>query len=347
MKNKKSGLATHWYILIIFFFIGLGTFFYYYTISSTKIPTRFLGEFQFNLIKNFQKAEKALFYIDQSVKYAAYQTIYDLGQKGGYEEPDCGDYYGYAYWINFDEENNIKRCYPEKGDIEKVKESFKSIFNENFNTYLIKYPDVKIQKNNYDLSLKKEDIKLEIIGKAITKLVFNIVKEEEDFSGKAEESLEITIPEKLESCILDGIYDEEKGKKIVEVAKNYESEYIDLPYVWGGENKEEGGFDCSGFVYGVFKDSDICGFNYRLTARDYERSYGKEIPYEELEPGDLIFIDNDKNDVVDHVAIYAGENKIIHSSSKNDGIKEEKIPEKYKEKIYSVKRYALKQEAIT
>lgn len=342
MKGKKAFMfeGVMFFIILILLITAFLTLYK----KQNKFPEGYMiGERQFGLIKTYQKAEQALFYIDQSAKYSAYQTIYDLGQKGGYETSDCGDYFGYNLWVSLDDKKNPKECYPEK----EYAESFKSIFSKNLDEYLVRYPDVKIPKDNYDFSLKIENNKLEIIGKAIAKLVFNIIKEEETFSFTAEESLDIALPEKSEACILDGTYDDDKGEKIVDVARNYEKEYGDLPYVWGGESEEEGGFDCSGFVYSVFKDSNICGFDYRLTARDYEKSCGKEISYSELEPGDLIFIDYNKNDVVDHVTIYLGNDNIIHSSSSNKGIKEEKIPKEYKERIYSAKRYALKQEVAT
>ena len=172
MKNRKAGLAIHWYILIIFFFIGLGTFFYYYATSSVKIPTRFIGEFQFNLIKNFQNSEKALFYIDQSAKYASYQAIYELGQKGGYEKSDCDSYLGYNIWIDFDDKENLIECYPKT---EGIEDNLKSIFKKNLDGYLVKYPDVLIPQDNYQVSFKG---KLNIIGEAIRNIIINIGEEE-------------------------------------------------------------------------------------------------------------------------------------------------------------------------
>ena len=340
IKSKKAVMFEG--VMFFIILILLTTAFITLYKKQDKFPEGYrIGERQFGLINTYQEAERALFYIDQSAKYAAYKSIYDLGQKGGYEIPDCGRYPGYNLWVGLDDESGLKECYPEEG----IEKSFNSIFNKNLNTYLIKYPNVKIPRNNYDILLKTGETKLEILGKAKVKSVFSISKIE-DFSGKAEESLEIKIPEKLEACIFDGVYDKDKGEQIIEIARTYGREYEDLPYVWGGESEEEGGFDCSGFVYSVFRDSGVCGFNYRLTARDYEKLYGLPIyDISKLEPGDLIFIDHDKNDVVDHVAIYSDNGNIIHSSSKNNGIKEEKIPESYKERIYSARRYAIKQEA--
>ena len=48
---------------------------------------------------------------------------------------------------------------------------------------------------------------------------------------------------------------------------NKAKKYVGKPYVWGGESDAEGGFDCSGYVFNVLKDS---GFPVgRLTAQGY------------------------------------------------------------------------------
>lgn len=339
-SNKKGSFFT--LIIVVLLVVILTTAFF--ALRKKQDPSdRFIGERQYGLINTYQEGEKALFYIDQSAKYSAQQAIYELGQRGGHENPNCGNYSGYSLWNT--ETKKIDECFP------NYKENFKSVFNKNLNSYLTKHPDVKIPKNNYNFLLKNENNNLEIIGKATTKLFLNIVKDREIDYFKAEEALDIKAPEKIETCILDETYKEKKQKKIVETAKKYQEDYSGLPYRWGGESEEEGGFDCSGFIYKVFKDSDVCGFSYRLTARQYEQFYGRKMLFEtydaaRLLPGDVMFIDWDQNGVVDHAAIYIGDDKIIHSSSKNNGIKEEKIPESYKERLFSVKRYDSK-EAIT
>lgn len=84
--------------------------------------------------------------------------------------------------------------------------------------------------------------------------------------------------------------------------------YLGKPYVWGGESMEEGGYDCSGYVYNVLRDS---GFKVnRTTANDY-RNIGKEIPASQKQKGDLLFFG--KNDRATHIAIYAGDNGMYES----------------------------------
>lgn len=91
--------------------------------------------------------------------------------------------------------------------------------------------------------------------------------------------------------------------------------YLGTPYVWGGESMEEGGMDCSGFVYNALKDA---GYKVgRTTAQGY-RSQGTAVSKGEMQPGDLIFFgSNPKN--ASHIGIYIGNGQMIHSAggSKN------------------------------
>lgn len=100
------------------------------------------------------------------------------------------------------------------------------------------------------------------------------------------------------------------GNTIADAAQKY----IGTPYVWGGESMDEGGMDCSGFVYNALKDA---GYNVgRTTAQGY-RSGGTKVSKSEMQPGDLIFYG--KNGEASHIGIYIGNGQMIHSSggSKN------------------------------
>ncbi len=103
----------------------------------------------------------------------------------------------------------------------------------------------------------------------------------------------------------------ETGNTIADAAQKY----IGTPYVWGGESMDEGGMDCSGFVYNALKDA---GYDVgRTTAQGY-RNYGNSVSKSDMQPGDLIFFGNNSNDA-SHIGIYIGNGQMIHSSggSKN------------------------------
>lgn len=100
------------------------------------------------------------------------------------------------------------------------------------------------------------------------------------------------------------------GNKLVDGAMAY----LGTPYVYGGESMQEGGMDCSGFVYNALKDA---GYKVgRDTAQGY-RSYGKFVSKSNMQPGDLIFFGSNGN--ASHIGIYIGNGQMIHSSgsSKN------------------------------
>ena len=92
--------------------------------------------------------------------------------------------------------------------------------------------------------------------------------------------------------------------------------YIGVPYKWGGSTPS--GFDCSGFVQYVYRDQ---GVSLPRTSRQMAHA-GAEVPADIswLREGDLmLFASNGSR--IDHVAIYAGDNRIIHSSSSGNGVR--------------------------
>lgn len=86
------------------------------------------------------------------------------------------------------------------------------------------------------------------------------------------------------------------------------------PYAWGGTSLTKGA-DCSGFTQSVFKSQ---GINLPRTSKSQAKG-GRMVPLNKLNPGDLIFYR--KNGNVNHVALYIGNNKVIHASSPKSGIK--------------------------
>lgn len=102
-----------------------------------------LGETQIELIQNYVKGEKILFYVDQAAKYSVYRAVYDLSLNGGFFDYKCGNYKGYGLWQN--ETETIDYCLPD------YKNSFGRFINTRLDSYLSKeILDVNIPTNNYD-----------------------------------------------------------------------------------------------------------------------------------------------------------------------------------------------------
>ncbi|MCM1063966.1 MAG: NlpC/P60 family protein [Eubacterium sp.] len=107
------------------------------------------------------------------------------------------------------------------------------------------------------------------------------------------------------TAVINAASGSDLGKQIA----NYACQYIGNPYVAGGTSLTQGA-DCSGFTYRVYADY---GYSLPRTSSQ-QRSAGTGVSYEEAQPGDLICYEG-------HVAIYIGNNLIVHASSSRTGIK--------------------------
>ena len=88
--------------------------------------------------------------------------------------------------------------------------------------------------------------------------------------------------------------------------------YLGYPYVWGGSRPSEG-FDCSGFVCYVLKNSGYADIS-RTNAQGIYNSC-QHISPSEAQPGDIIFFTGTYNsgNPVSHVGIYCGNSRMIHA----------------------------------
>lgn len=94
---------------------------------------------------------------------------------------------------------------------------------------------------------------------------------------------------------------------------SYALRFLGNPYVWGGTSLTRGA-DCSGFTQSVMKNF---GIYIPRTSREQARG-GKQVSMDRLQPGDLIFYR--KNGVVNHVAMYIGNGKVVGAASRREGI---------------------------
>jgi len=93
-------------------------------------------------------------------------------------------------------------------------------------------------------------------------------------------------------------------------------DYLGVPYKWGGTTPR--GFDCSGFVQYVYREN---GVRLPRTSRQMAHA-GRSVPARvaSLRAGDLMLF-RGRNGVISHVALYAGNNQILHSSSSGHGVR--------------------------
>ncbi len=91
----------------------------------------------------------------------------------------------------------------------------------------------------------------------------------------------------------------------------YANSFVGNKYTWGGHDPINGGADCSGFIYYVYKHF---GINYggRLTSYGL-RSVGQEVSYNNLQLGDIVCYSG-------HVGLYAGGGRIVEAQDSAHGI---------------------------
>jgi cell wall-associated NlpC family hydrolase len=96
-----------------------------------------------------------------------------------------------------------------------------------------------------------------------------------------------------------------EGERLVAEAKNY----LGVSYVYGGTSPS--GFDCSGFVYYVYRQ---CGYSITRTATS-QNSDGTYVARENLQPGDIVIFYNSAKTAIGHCGMYIGNGQFIHASS--------------------------------
>ena len=87
-------------------------------------------------------------------------------------------------------------------------------------------------------------------------------------------------------------------------------QHLGKSYLWGAEGPNS--FDCSGFTQYVFKN--VVGINLPRVSREQSK-FGTAVSKSNLQKGDLLFFDTDRNGSVNHVGIYISNNEFIHASS--------------------------------
>lgn len=118
---------------------------------------------------------------------------------------------------------------------------------------------------------------------------------------------------------------------------NYAKKLLGIKYRWGGTTTK--GFDCSGYVKYVYNKF---GISLSRTSRSQAKN-GTYVKKANLKVGDLVFFDtNGGKNRINHVGIYMGGGKFIHSSSSHSKVVVSSLNSGFYAKTYMTARRVFK-----
>ncbi len=100
------------------------------------------------------------------------------------------------------------------------------------------------------------------------------------------------------------------GKQIAAFAL----QYLGYPYLWAGSSPETG-FDCSGFVWYVYKQF---GYTIQRVACN-QANEGVHVDHANIQPGDILCFYSGDN-YIGHSGIYVANGKFINPSPETNGV---------------------------
>ncbi|HEY8476576.1 MAG TPA: C40 family peptidase, partial [Chloroflexota bacterium] len=104
---------------------------------------------------------------------------------------------------------------------------------------------------------------------------------------------------------------------------NFAMKYLGYPYVWGAAGPRA--FDCSGFVYYVYRQNGVPisrGLWGQLES-------GQRVSRDALQPGDIVFFQNTYMAGLSHNGIYLGGGQFIHAVDPSQGVKISSLNDPY------------------
>lgn len=144
-----------------------------------------------------------------------------------------------------------------------------------------------------------------------------IARREAEFSVPSASSLDTQTQDSapsFDTAVADTSYttNSELRSSIVE----YAMQYLGNRYVHGGQSLSSG-TDCSGFTCYLYAEY---GYSLSRTPSGQLSNAGRSITMEEAQPGDIICYSSNGGKSCTHVALYIGDNQIIHAANSRKGV---------------------------
>ncbi|BAH43781.1 hypothetical protein BBR47_28040 [Brevibacillus brevis NBRC 100599] len=160
-------------------------------------------------------------------------------------------------------------------------------------------PDKQQKKHKYDQNM--EQIDNEQYGQMVQDGTNNDLTATEESTTDGSQNKQIVSKTAPSSDIADQVISE--GMK-----------YKGVPYKFGSSKKTTRTFDCSSFTQRVFKE---VGVSLPRDSRQQSK-VGQKVSKDQLQKGDLVFFHSygSSSSRITHVAIYAGDNKLLHTYGK-------------------------------
>ena len=175
----------------------------------------------------------------------------------------------------------------------------------NYNSSMLLSPMIVKEEVELETEDKKEEedkTEDETIEEEVTEEVVEVVEQ-----PVVEQTVEYTPQPVVVTPISDVNY------TIAENLIEYAKQFVGYPYVYGG-NSLTNGTDCSGFTKLIYSQYGI-----DLPRVAYDQSFvGYEVPLSNIQIGDLVL--SGYNGTTHHVAIYIGNNQIVHALNASVGI---------------------------